>query len=70
MSEKGVRMVSKHGRYVFHATLEHNSYVFRPNLLPTSSRILHEEEIVLAASVIPSHIADLWHFEIGSPELR
>ena len=65
VSEHGIRTVSRNGDYLFHATLEHNSYIFRPSLLPTSSRLLQSEEIVLAATVIPSTSADLWHLQMG-----
>ena len=50
---------------MFHATLEYNSYIFKPKLLPTSSRLLRSEEIVLAATVVPSTSADLWHLRMG-----
>jgi len=58
VSEHGIRTVYKQGVYLFHATLEYNSYIFRPNFLPTSSRLLGSEEIVLAATVVPSTSAD------------
>ena len=54
VSEHGIRTVSKQGVYLFHATLEYNSYIFWPNLLPMSSRLLGSDEIVLAATVVPS----------------
>jgi len=50
---------------MFHATLEHNSYIFRPNLLPTSSRVLQSEEVALAVSVVPNTSADLWQLRLG-----
>ena len=65
MSEHGIRTVSRNGVYLFHATLEYNSYLFRPSLLPTSSRLLQSEEIMLAATVVPSTSADLWHLRMG-----
>ena len=61
VSEHGIRIVSRNGVHLFHATLEYNSYIFKPTLLPTSSRLLQSEEIVLAANVVPSTSADLWH---------
>ena len=65
MSEHGIRTVSRNGTYLFHATLEHNSYVFKPAMLPTSSRVLANEVMVLAAGVISSTTADLWHLCMG-----
>ena len=65
MSENGVRTISKGGQYLFHATLEHNSYVFKPTLLPTSSRVLQPEEIVLASTTVQAQSADLWHLRLG-----
>ena len=65
ISEHGIRTVSRNGVYLFHATLEYNSYIFKPKLLPTSSRLLRSEEIVLAATVIPSTSADLWLLQMG-----
>ena len=66
VSENGIRTVSKGGKYMFHATLEHNSYIFRPTWLPTSSTVLQSEEIALAASVVPDTNADLWHLRLGA----
>ena len=57
--------MSRNGTYLFHATLEYNSYILKPTLLPTSSRVLASEEVVLAASVVPSTSADLWHLGMG-----
>ena len=69
VSEHGIRTVSRNGVYLFHATLEYNSYIFKPTLLPTllptSSRLLQAEEIVLATSVVPSTSVDLWHLRMG-----
>ena len=53
------------GQYLFHATLEHNSYLFKPSLLPTSSRILQQEEIALASTTVHTQSADLWHLRMG-----
>ena len=65
VSEDGIRMVLRGDKYMFHATLEHNLYIFRPNWLPTSSRVLQSEEVALAASVVPNTSADLWHLRLG-----
>ena len=65
VSEHGVRTVSRNGTYLFHVTLEHNSYIFRQNLLPTSSRVLALEEVVLAAGVVSASSVDLWHLRMG-----
>ena len=65
VSEHEICKVSKGGKYMFHATLEHYSYIFRPNWLPTSSKVLQSEEVVSAASVIPDTNADLWHLRLG-----
>ena len=65
VSEGGIRTVSKGGKYLFHATMEHNSYVYRPKLLPTSSRILLKEEMVLATKCVSDTSADLWHLRLG-----
>ena len=42
VSEHGIRTVSRNGVCLFHVTLEYNSYIFKPTLLPTSSRLLQE----------------------------
>ena len=65
VSEHGIHMVSKGGKYMFHGTPEHNSYAFRPNWLPTSSRVLQSEEVALAASVVPDTSAGLWYLRLG-----
>ena len=56
---------SRNGTYLFHATLEYNSYVFKPAMLPTSSRVLAHKEMVLDAGFVSSTSADLWHLRIG-----
>ena len=43
VSENGIRTVSRNGRYLFHATLERNSYVFRPEKMSTNSRVYSED---------------------------
>ena len=40
VSEGGIRTISRGGKYLFHATLERNSYVWRPPSLPTNSRLV------------------------------
>ena len=37
VSKKGIHTVSKGGKSLFYATMEHNFYVYCPMLLPTSS---------------------------------
>ena len=60
----GIHTVFRNGANLLHATIEYNSYVFKPTLLPTSSRVL-TSEVVLAASVVPLTSADRWHLCMG-----
>ena len=65
VSEHGIRTVSRNGKYIFHATLERNSYVFRPERLHTNSRVYSAEEVVLVAKPVPENSANLWHLRLG-----
>ena len=47
VSEGEVRTISRGGQYLFHATLERNSYVCRPPSLPTNSRLVGKQEVAL-----------------------
>ena len=52
VSEGGVRTISRNGQYLFHATLERNSYVFRPAPRSTNSRVYTSEEIAYTGCTI------------------
>ena len=65
VSEKGVRTISKGGRYLFHAVLERNSYVFKPHSVSTNSRVMEAEEIVLVTKETKVTSAQLWHLRMG-----
>ena len=65
VSEHGIRTISRNGKYLFHATLERNSYVFRPQQLGTNSRLYSMEEVALVAKPVPVDSAELWHLRLG-----
>ena len=65
VSEPGVQTISRDGKYFFHATLERNSYVFRPQQQSTNSRLYSLEEVALVAKPVPVDSADLWHLRLG-----
>ena len=67
VSEKGVRTISRNGKYLFHATLERNSYVFRPNAEHDNSRQLQlgTQEVALLSKEKFDNSAELWHLRLG-----
>ena len=65
VSENGIRTVSRTGQYLFHVTLERNSYVFCPSKLATNSRLYSEDEAARVATPVSRESADLWHLRLG-----
>ena len=65
VSERGVRTISRNGKYLFHAILERNSYVFKPESLSTNSRVYTSEEVALMATPASVGDANLWHLRLG-----
>ena len=60
-----MRTISRNGKYLFHATLERNSYVFRPNAEHDNSRQLGTQEIALLSKEKFDNSAELWHLRLG-----
>ena len=65
VSGRGVRTISRNGKYLFRATLERNSNVFRPNAEHDNSRQLGAQEISLLSKEKFDNSAELWHLRLG-----
>ena len=61
VSERDIRTISRNGKYLFHAVLERNSYVFKPESMFTNSN----KEVGLLATPASVSDANLWHLRLG-----